>query len=89
MIQYIDDHKIDLSLISTDFPNTSAFKYMDLSNRNDKFANKNLEDYAYFFYSNVYNNLSDDEFLALEKDWEIEKEFYQWPICTRLYKKKK
>ncbi len=68
-IQFMKKENIPFDKTGTTFPNTASTKHIDLSNENWKFANKNFETNEYLFYSNVFNEFTDEELRTLELRW--------------------
>ena len=68
-IDFMKKEKIPFSKTGTTFPNTANTKYIDLSNENWQFAKKDLETNEYLFYSNVFNEFTDEELRTLELRW--------------------
>jgi hypothetical protein len=87
-IQYMNDNKIPVSETGSAFPNSTEFKYLDLSNSKIKFPEKNLQFQDYIFYSNIYNDFSDNELHQLSKNFSILKEYKSRGISIILYKKR-
>ncbi len=87
MIGYMRENEVPFEETGTVFPNTASFRYIDLEEADTQFALKDLEANAYFFYSTVYNGLSDEEFRLLEEAWSIEHQLKKWGIEVILYKK--
>lgn len=90
MNTYIAEHNISLDQIGTAFPNIGDLRNFDPSDHSQGMKEYNLETDDYLFYSNVYNDFSDEEIdiLASER-WSIEKEYHFYPVCVVLYKKEK
>jgi hypothetical protein len=85
MIEYIDEKGISLNQIGTVFPNTAQLRYIDLSERTAQFALKDLNTNEYFFYSNVFNDLSDEEIDTLFLKWKKEKELKRGGVEVILF----
>ncbi|MFL5729910.1 MAG: ArnT family glycosyltransferase [Cytophagaceae bacterium] len=86
MIAYIEKEGLDKSSVGTDFPNNLNVRYTDLSTQDWSFANKDLKANSYVFYSNVFNNFSDEELEEL-KSWKVMKEITSPTVKVILYKK--
>jgi hypothetical protein len=87
MITYIKQRNLPFSEIGTAFPNTASFKYIDLTDEDIGFAEKDLMKNNFVFYSNIMNDFSDMEVDELKNNWRIEKEFNCLHIRVTLYKK--
>jgi hypothetical protein len=87
MINYIKQKNLPLSDIGTAFPNTALFKYIDLTEEEVGFAEKDLKKNTYIFYSNIMNDFTDAERNELKNTWYVEKEFHYLHIKVILYKK--
>jgi len=42
----------------------------------------------HFFYSNIFNDFTDEEIDELEQNWEVVKEYKNLNVCVILYQKK-
>lgn len=89
MIDYIDQAQIPISSIGTAFPNRSGLKYTDLTNRDVLFPNKDLANQDYIFYSNIFNEFTNEEINELEQNWDVLKKYERMRINVILYKKRK
>ena len=87
MLQFIDDNKIPVEAIGSTFPNIQSFKFLDLTEDKRKFSEKNFQQQEYIYYSNVFNDFTDEEIEALETDWIVLKSFERMNIEVVLYKK--
>ncbi len=88
MIDYIDQNNIERSQVGTVFPNIGPIKNFDPKLDEEGFPKYNFEESSYIFYSNVYNDFEDHEIDALEKDWELVKDFSAFTVEVNLYKRK-
>jgi len=90
MIAYLDQNNIPLVEVGTAFPNIGLMKYYDPDNDRQGFSAYNLDQDNYVFFSNIFNDFSDEELDRLElSEWRIEKSLYFYPIEIILYKKNK
>ncbi|MEM9822559.1 MAG: hypothetical protein AAF985_15870 [Bacteroidota bacterium] len=87
MIDYLEEEGIPLESVGTEFPNNVALTYVDLSPSVAAFASKNFAEQTYLFYSNVFNDFSDEELKMLREDWEQVVEFEQNRIKVSLHRK--
>lgn len=88
MKSFIKKEQIPFNEVGSVFPNVEPFKYTDLENNEDSFTIKDFENQNYIFYSNVFNDFSDDELEDLENNWKVSKEFHKMNICVILYERK-
>ncbi len=89
MISHIDDLGIPKSAIGTSFPNIGPLKYFDPKKEEEGFPEMDFENQEYIFYSNVYNDFTDEQIDDLENNWELEKRFNSLTVEVCLYKKRK
>jgi hypothetical protein len=75
MMNYIDKERIAINETGTLFPNLSRLKYIDLSEREDAFAELDLKTNHYVFYSNVFNGFPAAQLSELKNSWKKLKEF--------------
>ncbi len=87
MIQYIQKEKIPLHEIGTVFPNIGPFEIYDLQGQTTGFVKKDLAKNKYFFYSVVYNDVSDEELQELARNWTVLKAYKTGNISVVLYEK--
>ncbi|MEM6965120.1 MAG: hypothetical protein AAF573_10155 [Bacteroidota bacterium] len=87
MKSYLHKEQIPFEAVGSVFPNVVPFRYTDLENTMDSFSKKDLKNQHYIFYSNVFNDFSDDELEELENHWQIKKEFRKMNVCVVLYTK--
>lgn len=87
MINYIEQQEIPPTKIGTVFPNIGPFEIYDLNKNQIGFVKKDFTTNEYFFYATVFNDLSDADLLALEKNWEIVQQFETFGIEAILYKR--
>lgn len=87
MNQYLEEQKIDFKEVGTAFPNTADFRYIDLADTTGKFARKNLHSNTYFFYSSIFNELTDAELDVLFSKWTQEKVLKKGGIDVILFKR--
>ena len=88
MIDFIDAENIPIAKVGTVFPNVGPFKFIELSTREGGFPLVDFEQHEYVFYSNVFNDFTDEQIDALASSWIPVKEFSDFQICVILYQKK-
>jgi len=86
MINYMKENSIPFSETGSGFPNLAALDYIDLNGSKESFATKNLKTNKYIFWSNIFNDFSDDEIDRLRKEWIIIKENKCMNVKVVLYK---
>jgi hypothetical protein len=86
MMDFMDKNSIKTEETGTCFPNTGVIDRIDLSGNMGSFADKDLLTNNYIFYSNIYNDFSDDELLELKGEWQQIKEFRLIQVKIILYK---
>jgi len=87
MKDFIEKENIPYSNIGSVFPNVLSFKYIDLTDSQEHFMLKDFEKHEYIFYSNVFNDFTDEEIEELEQNWKVVKSFEKNRICVILYQK--
>ena len=88
MIRYIEKEKIPINQVGTEFPNTATFENIDLNGSNIFFPEKDLQIQPYIFYSNIFNDFSDQELNDLKTNWLVIKEIKRCGVKGILYKRK-
>lgn len=90
MINYLNTENINLQTVGTAFPNIGNLKNFDPSSSDDGFKKYDLKEDQYIFYSNIYNDFTDQELEALSSStWKEEKHLQYFPVCVILYKRNK
>ncbi|MCX6253728.1 MAG: hypothetical protein NTV31_04535, partial [Bacteroidia bacterium] len=85
MMNYMKKEGIALNETGTLFPNSGQLEYIDLSGREDLFAESDLKTNHYIFYSNIYNGFSDNELSELKNNWKQIKAFRFLTVKIILY----
>ena len=86
MMAYIENEGIELKETGSSFPNTGIIDRMDLSGNMESIAEADLLTTKYIFYSNVFNNFTDEELVVLRDKWQKIKEFRFMQVKVILYK---
>ncbi|MBL0083311.1 MAG: hypothetical protein IPP37_13190 [Saprospiraceae bacterium] len=89
MNQYMHQNKINIGEVGCSFPNLAEQKYLDLSPSTVKHANKDLLHNSYFLYSNLYNDVSTEDFQMLENDFNVIHSLDDKGIYLILYQRKR
>lgn len=84
---YLDARKIDFGDVGSTFPNLNSGEFMMLDGDERRFSDKDFVQNRYFMASNVFNDLSDDDFRILETEWTLEKKWQQAGVWIELYRK--
>lgn len=69
MMNFMEKEGIALNETGTLFPNSGKLEYIDLSGKDNAFAEFDLKTNHFVFYSNVYNGFSDNELSVLKDKW--------------------
>ena len=85
-INYMKEHDIEFRETGSEFPNTAPFGITDLKDTDEGFTEKNLSGNRYFLYSNVFNDISDNEYAILHKNWIELQTFKKCGVYVTLYK---
>lgn len=88
MIDYIKQKDIPFDQVSTGAFNEQVFDHYDLSGDTAHFTLKGLDN-KYLFYSNIYNNYSDQELDELKCCWNKKQEFKKGQVRVTLYQNPK
>jgi hypothetical protein len=75
MMNYMEKEGIPIAATGTLFPNLSLLKYIDLSERDEAFADLDMTTNRFIFYSNVYNGFTSEQLFQLKNQWRQLKEF--------------
>ncbi|MEY4902953.1 MAG: hypothetical protein RLZZ292_768 [Bacteroidota bacterium] len=87
MVDYINEKHYDYNAIGSAFPNLSDRHFIDLDPmEGKKMLEKNLFSQQHIFYSNIYNDFSDNELDSLKQHWIVEKKFSKLGIDVVLYR---
>jgi hypothetical protein len=85
MMNYMDKEGIAINETGTLFPNLSKLKYIDLSDKDDAFAELDLKTNRYVFYSNIYNGFPAAQLYELKSYWRKLKEYRFMGVKIILY----
>jgi hypothetical protein len=88
MIGFIEKEQLPFEKIGSAFPNLLSLKYIDLKNEEKHFEEKDLNQQEFIFYSNIFNDFTDEEINELERNWKVVKEFNRLNVCVILYQQK-
>ncbi len=86
MITFINENNIAYKETGTAFPAKESGYITDLNKDKRQFAELDLEKNNYIIHSNIFNDFSDEQLLALEK-LKLIKEYKTGRIFMKLYKK--
>jgi len=86
MIFFIQSRHIDPKSIGTISPNLRSLKYTNLSNEEWTFSEKDFNKNEYIFYSNIFNEFTDEEIEELKERWLLIKELRSGMVHVELYK---
>ncbi len=86
-ISYLRQQNIPLSQVGTAFPNIGPLKYIDLNDAESGFALKKLDVQDWFLFSNVFNDVFENEQQQLVKQWIEAKSWHSGAIQIVLYQK--
>lgn len=85
---YLDANGIDFKTVGSVFPNLNTGENMLLNGDPRHLADKDLLRNDYFFASNIFNDLSDNDFETLRNEWILEKKWQQSGVWVELYRRK-
>jgi hypothetical protein len=88
MLHYLGEQKIPIAEVASVFPNNMEIRYLDLTENRQKHPTMNLDTSVLVLYSNVFNDITDEEFIKLDRDFRIVKEAGRAGIYFRIYRKK-
>lgn len=87
MVNYINEEEIDYVDVGTAFPNFGAMQFIELNEEYTGFHQKDFDKEEYIFYSNVYNDFSDEQIDELQNEWKLVKKIEKMQIWVALYKR--
>ena len=87
MIDFIADNDIDFKEVGTAFPNYGAMEFLELNGVYVGFHQIDFENEKYIFYSNVFNDFSDQQIDNLQSEWELMKEYRKNRITVALFRR--
>ena len=88
MNRYLSINGIKISDVGCSFPNTAYQKYLDLSASIQKHADKDLNTNPYFLYSNIFNDITQQEYNLLDRNYRPVHRLNKGGIEMVLYQKK-
>lgn len=86
MIAYIDENNIPVNETGSGIPNAYPLKYIDLSDDEREFPRKDFDKQKYIFYSNIFNDFTDEELERLKNKWQVEMKYQTLQVKVVLYK---
>lgn len=86
MMMYMENEGIRYEETGTAFPNNGPLDRIELNGDMRSFAEKDLEANKYFFYSNIFNDLTDNELGELQNRWIQVTEFHFLQVKIILYR---
>lgn len=89
MINFMKQEGIRPEETGTSFPNEGIIDHIDLSGNKSSFAEMDLLNNNYIFYSNIFNNFTDSELMKLKKEWHAVNELRLMQVKIILYKNPK
>lgn len=88
MNRYLSIYGIKISDVGCSFPNTANQKYLDLSASIQKHADKDVNTNPYFLYSNIFNDITQQEYNMLGRNYRPVHRLNKGGIEMVLYQKK-
>ncbi|MCB0523108.1 MAG: hypothetical protein H6576_01200 [Lewinellaceae bacterium] len=86
-IQFIDEHHIDFKEVGSAFPNLNTGESLMLNGDSRQFSPKNYKLNKYILTSNVFNDLGENDYEILERDWSLIWRNTKNGVWMELYKK--
>jgi hypothetical protein len=86
MLSYMDEQKIKIEEVASFFPNNIEVKYLELTDDESSHTLFNSAS-KYVLYSNIFNDVTDEEWRKLENEFFILKEYKKSGIYIRLFTK--
>lgn len=86
MMNYMERENIKIEETGTAFPNTGKIDRIELNGDMRSFSDKDLEKNKYIFYSNIYNDFSDDELKELNHRWKKINDLRFFQVKVILYR---
>jgi hypothetical protein len=88
MLHYLGEQQIPITEVASVFPNNIEIRYLDLTENRQKHPTMDLGTSEFVLYSNVFNDITDEEIEKLDRDFRIVKEVKKVNIYFRIYRKK-
>jgi len=88
MLDYLAEQQIPITEVASLFPNNIEIRYLDLTENRQKHPTIDLGTSVLVLYSNVFNDITDEEIEKLDRDYRIVKEAEKAGIYFRIYRKK-
>ncbi len=87
MIGFIEQNHIEFSNVGTGFPNNTGMNVIELSGDTRAFGSMEagMDNFRFIFYSNVYNEFSDDDLTELRTEWKVVKSLHKGQVKMILY----
>lgn len=85
---YIEAQKIDFREVGSTFPNLGSGEQVMLNGDERRFSPKDWAHNRYFMASNIFNDITDEDFRVLASEWVLEMRWQQAGVWIELYRKK-
>ncbi|MCW5921788.1 MAG: hypothetical protein KIS77_05550 [Saprospiraceae bacterium] len=87
-VSFLEQESIDFALVGSYFPNLNTGEHLLLNGDPRRFSGKDFVRNQYVFASNVFNDISDEDFHILQRDWTLRKSWTAASVWVEIYQKK-
>ncbi|MCC7506775.1 MAG: hypothetical protein IT259_15835 [Saprospiraceae bacterium] len=87
-IRFLDKENIDFQTVGSAFPNLNTGENLLLNGDGRRFAELDLSVNAYVLTSNVFNDIDEDTYRQLEKEWQLVRRQEMAGVWMELYRRK-
>lgn len=86
-VRYLEKGKIDFQKVGTLFPNLNTGENLMLNGDHRRFADMDFSRNEYIFASNIFNDLSEDDYNTLRREWILIKKWQQSGVWIEIYER--
>lgn len=87
-VAFLEKEKIDFQTVGSFFPNLNTGENLLLDGDQRRFADLDFARNEYVFASNVFNDISENDFETLRRDWVLFKKWKQAGVWVEIYRRK-
>lgn len=87
-LAFLEEQSIEFSQVGSAFPNLNTGENLLLNGDERKFSKLDLASNAYVLASNVFNDISLEDYTALADNWELIWQKKQAGVCMEIYRRK-
>lgn len=84
-VTFLENEKIDFQTVGSAFPNLNTGENLLLNGDQRRFADKDFSRNKYFFASNIFNDVSENDYARLRQEWILIKKWERAGVWIEIY----